>query len=289
MVVAVVEAQRARLRDGRWLGYAGHGPRDGVPVFILPGMPGSRLLARHARRPADDLGLRIIALDRPGIGLSDPRPGRTLRDTASDVADIADLLEFDHFFVIGVSAGGPHALACALEMPERVCRVALVSSLASPAGVTPRRQGAPASQLRPRMLKHAGHGGGRQPPPGFMLREMERASPPSDRRILTRPDVRELLLAAGEEAFRVGTQAVVDEGRLTAGTWGFRPADVVVEVLLWHGEQDVTVPVEAARALAAALPRCNAVFLPGAGHLWHFEHVADVLSALTNGARGSNG
>ena len=149
--------------------------------------------------------------------------------------------------------------------PERVWRVALVSSLASPAGVTPRRQGAPASQLRPRMLKHAGDGGGRRPPPGFMLREMERASPPSDRRILTRPDVRELLLAAGEEAFRDGTQAVVDEGRLTAGTWGFRPADVVVEVLLWHGEQDVTVPVEAARALAAALPRCNAVFLPGAG------------------------
>jgi pimeloyl-ACP methyl ester carboxylesterase len=284
-----VEGQRARLRDGRWLGYTDYGAGGGVPLFVLPGMPGSSLLAGHAKRPADEFGLRIIALDRPGIGLSDPKPGRTLRDTASDVADIADLLEFDQFFVMGISAGGPHALACALEMPERVLRVALVSSLASPAGVTPHRQEPTASQLGPRAREQAAVGGARRPPPGFMLREMERASPPSDRRILARPDVREQLLAAGEEAFRLGTQAVVDEGRLTAGAWGFRPADVTVEVLLWHGEQDLTVPVETARALAGTLPRCDAVFLPGAGHLWHFDHLGDVMSALRNGARARKG
>ena len=277
-----MDGQRLRVRDGRWLGYDDYGPLGGLPLFFLPGMPGSRLLARHAKRPADDFGFRIIALDRPGIGLSDPKPGRTIRDTASDVADIADLLEFDHFFVMGVSAGGPHALACAREMPERVRRVALVSSLAWPEGVGPPGQGHSAPQLRRRALEGAGDGAGR-PPPGFILREMEQASPPSDRRILARPDVRKQLLAAGEEAFHPGTQAVVQEGRLTAGTWGFRPADVVVEVLLWHGEQDLTVPVAAARALAADLPRCHAVFLPGAGHLWHFEHMDDVLSALRNG------
>ena len=278
-----MDGRRAKLRDGRWLGYADCGPSLGLPLFFFPGMPGSRLLAGPAEAAAERFGIRMVALDRPGIGLSDPKPERTIRDTASDVAELADILELDRFVVMGVSAGGPHALACASEMPHRVSRVALVSSVASAAGGAGPGEGTPASALR-RAAQRAGEGGGR-PPPGFMLREIDLASPPSDRRILARPDVRAQFVAAGEEAFRFGTQAVREEGRLTAGAWGFLPADVTVDVQLWHGEEDVTVPVEMARALAASLPRCHATFVPGAGHLWYFEHVGDVLSALRDGAR----
>ncbi len=119
-----------QLSDGRRLAYAEYGAVTGVPVFLFHGLPGSRLawgLLPNDPLPSD---LRIVAPDRPGYGGSDPKPGRTLLDWAEDVMELANALEIQKFAIVGVSGGGPGALACAWKMPERLTCAGVVSSAA---------------------------------------------------------------------------------------------------------------------------------------------------------------
>ena len=111
--------QTIKLRDGRTLGYAEYGDRNGVPVVFFHGTPGSRLMAVPAWNDTS-LGIRLIAPDRPGLGLSTYLPHRTLLNWPGDVAELADALKLEKFIVAGVSGGGPHSLACAYALPDRV-------------------------------------------------------------------------------------------------------------------------------------------------------------------------
>jgi pimeloyl-ACP methyl ester carboxylesterase len=118
--------QTMTLRDGRTLGYAQYGDPAGKPVFFFHGGAGSRL-----EHPADvcAIGARLICTDRPGHGLSDFKPDRELLDWPDDVAQLANHLGLDKFYVLGWSAGGPHALACAYQLPERVLAGAVAANL----------------------------------------------------------------------------------------------------------------------------------------------------------------
>lgn len=118
------------LGDGRRPGYAQYGQADGEPLFYFHGHPGSRLEARFADQAAAAADLRVIALDRPGYGLSDLQPGQALVGWPADVAEAADLLQIDRFSVAGASGGGPYALACAWRLPGRVTRAAVISGVA---------------------------------------------------------------------------------------------------------------------------------------------------------------
>src|SRR5262245_42660039 len=119
-----------KLADGRSLGFLDLGRADGVPVFFFHGTPGSRLGAAELEPWTEKYGLRVIAADRPGYGLSDPKPGRTLQDWASDVAALADHLGTRRFHVLGESGGGPFALACAAGLGSRVLSATLAASAA---------------------------------------------------------------------------------------------------------------------------------------------------------------
>lgn len=107
------------LPDGRRLGYAEYGDSGGSPVFFLHGQPGSRLGRHHDESIATGLGARIVAVDRPGYGLSDYQSGRRLVDWPADVVALAEALNLGRFAVASVSNGGPYALACAALVPER--------------------------------------------------------------------------------------------------------------------------------------------------------------------------
>jgi pimeloyl-ACP methyl ester carboxylesterase len=117
-----------RLRDGRLLRYAEYGDPDGTPLFYFHGSPGSRFEGWFVDEAARRRGIRVIAFDRPGFG-SDFKPGRTIGDWPDDVVQAADAFGFDRFAILGLSFGGPHALACALRIPERLTSVAIVSSV----------------------------------------------------------------------------------------------------------------------------------------------------------------
>jgi pimeloyl-ACP methyl ester carboxylesterase len=119
-----------RLSDGRRMRVVGTGPADGLPVVYCHGAIGTPLAGSAAFEALTvELGIRHLAIDRPGVGGSDPAPGRRLVDFATDVGEVADRLGLGRFAVVGVSAGGPYALGLARELPDRVLRVALCSSI----------------------------------------------------------------------------------------------------------------------------------------------------------------
>jgi pimeloyl-ACP methyl ester carboxylesterase len=125
----MVDEKGLRLRDGRRLAYREYGASEGVPVFFFHGWPGSRLDFAPNEGAARDAGARVIAVDRPGIGESDPQPGRQVLDWPRDVSELADSLGVERFAVLGFSFGGPYARACAYVLADRVTRAGLVSCL----------------------------------------------------------------------------------------------------------------------------------------------------------------
>jgi len=119
-----------RLPDGRRLGYAEYGDLTGKPVFFFHGWPSSRLFLRSQAAVTAAQGVRVIACERPGFGLSDFQPKRQLLDWPVDVLALADALGIDRFAVAGHSGGGPYAAACAFKIPSRVTAAAIISGLA---------------------------------------------------------------------------------------------------------------------------------------------------------------
>src|SRR5215468_9895250 len=122
MVSAESRSLPVRAADGRTLMVAQWGDLEGFPVFSLHGTPGSRLGRYYDESAYVEAGARVITYDRPGYGGSDRHRGRSVVDCVSDVAAIADALGVGRFAVTGGSGGGPHSLAVAARLPERVTR-----------------------------------------------------------------------------------------------------------------------------------------------------------------------
>jgi len=129
---SLLSSHRLELGDGRRLGYVEYGDPAGRPVLLFPGVPGSRLQGHPDRSIAAALGARLIGIDRPGYGLSDVQPGRTILDWPDDVEALADYLGMERSAVISISGGGPYAAACAWKIPQRLTTVALVSAMGPP-------------------------------------------------------------------------------------------------------------------------------------------------------------
>lgn len=279
-----------RLSDGRTLSYAEYGDPAGSPLFYFHGFPSCRLEARIAGPPAERLGVRVIALDRPGFGRSDAQKGRTIGDWPGDVAEAADQLGIDGFAVLGESGGGPYAAACAKKIPQRVTKAAIVS------GWGPVDKPAARSGLR--WLARFGLALSRAVPPlvhltmwylALAARWIPRLAvrlawlrlPRADREIVEKPAMRTMMADVLRETFRRGSRGHAHETLLFARPWDFALEGTATEVHLWHGEADETVPVSMGRYVAKTLPNCRATFLPGAGHFWIFEHFDEVLAKLT--------
>jgi pimeloyl-ACP methyl ester carboxylesterase len=119
--------QTITLPDGRTLGFATFGAETGPIVFFLHGFGDSRLLGAVYHEPGKEQGLRIVAVDRPGIGLSTPQPNRKVLDHANDICLLAAHLQAETYSIMGVSGGGPYALACAYALPaEQLKAVSMV-------------------------------------------------------------------------------------------------------------------------------------------------------------------
>lgn len=265
------------LRDGRTLGYAEYGDVAGWPVVYFHGTPGSRL---ELGLPGMDeelaaRGLRGLAIDRPGIGLSTFRPRRRIPDWPNDVAELADALGLERFSLLGVSGGAPYALASAARLGTRVVAVGVVAGVA-PWGapgwdaMPPRNRrlfglarGLPAL-LRP-VVKRLGRAVAAEPERS-LDRLLSRVAP-IDREALAPPAVREAMLGSWSQAFRQGPDGVWWELVLESRTWGFELSEVGLPVLLWFGGADLTVPPAMGHYLARALPRSEARHYPEEGHL----------------------
>lgn len=279
-----------RLGDGRTLTYCEYGAAGGAPVFFFHGWPGSRLDFAANGAAADAAGARVIAVDRPGIGGSDPQPNRKVLDWPGDVVALADSLGIESFAVVGFSFGGPYARACAYALPERVTRAGLISCLgpiddpAAKRGMpAPTRYGLAAARLSPLLARPMVWVTARQARGGKMIDALSKSMSPPDAEVLRRGDVAGALAESLSESFRQGIGPATWDGVAVARGEGFRLEEIRPEVLIWHGEQDRNDPVAMAHAQEQRLRHVRAHYYPGDGHLIFFSRIEEILRELVAG------
>jgi len=281
------------LADGRRLCYADLGSPKGRPALFFHGGLQCRLVTHPDPRAAEDAGVRLISVDRPGFGRSDFRPGRRLADWAEDVRQLADALDLGELTVVGWSAGGPHALACAWGLPGRVHRTVVVScagNLERPGAI--RQIRAPAirrstwlarrSFPATRMAVAALAWRARRDPAALAPRLFASGpyAPPGDRENVVRPEVRAHLEEGLREAFRAGARGPAWDACVISRPWGFDVGKIASRVLLWHGTEDDVAPIDMARDLQRALPNADLRAVSGGGHFLLFDHWLEILAAL---------
>lgn len=281
-----VDDHVVRLRDGRALGYAEYGRPDGGVVISAHGGLVGRLDVAAAAPFAERAGVRLISPDRPGIGLSDPLPGRTMLDWADDVAELLDQLGVDRFAAMGWSMGGQYAAALGHAMPARVIRVAIV------AGALPLTEPGRFAELPffdrayTRLSQRA------SPVARLCFRTMAlmaRSAPTLNGRLvameLGKADAT-VLKTEGFEAFSRTSyeglrraSGVVDDYRTWMLPWGFAPEDLRVPVDVWSGLEDELVPSDWGDELAQRIPGATR-YLRRGGHFVAHLHFDELFEAL---------
>lgn len=278
----MTETGYATTPDGRTVAFEDGGDPSGYPVLGLHGTPG----CRYARLADDGVyaraGVRYVTSDRPGYGLSSRSPGRRVADAAVDAMAVADALALGRFGVTGGSGGGPHALACAALLPDRVERVSCLAGIAPFGdGGLPRDiwlEGMDADNIeevgwalggRERLEAELP---GRQAameaaldidPSGLLGTDV--AAP--DREFLLRPEVVTVFRRVVAEQCRNGVGGWVDDDLAFHAPWGFDLGAVETPVLLVWGEQDRSVPVAHREHLRSRLRNSHVVIDVAGGHM----------------------
>ena len=279
------------LKDGRCLGFAEFGASTGQPVFHFHGAASSRLEHPSSESTLQQMGIRLITVDRPGHGLSDFQPHRRLVDWPQDVLQLANHLGIGEFFVEGYSSGGPHALACACLLPQRTLAGAVFGCVA-PMNRPGAFRGMPffnqvlarsarwfpgLTQFVRRMMRRMVAGNFEE-----TTRRLMSTIPESDKAALYLPQNFEIFTTSVREGFRTGSRGVACDDILINRAWGFDLVAIKPRIDLWHGEADVNVPVHAARYLQAKLPHSRLTLLPGKGHFYLFTCWLELLSGLVS-------
>lgn len=276
--------------QGAPLGYAVYGRPDGIPALYFHGLPGSRREGALLHAACCDAGVRVIAPERPGYGLSAPTPGPRLDAWPKRVAALADALGIGSFYLIAVSGGAPYALVCASRLSDRVMATAICCGL----GDLTRPGLAAAMQFNARLALWLVRRG----PAwlywtyGPLVTQAVRRTPrlavaiqgwidgPADRAVLRRPAIRELFAASLGEAFRQGAGGAVADLAAAQQSWPFT-LEGIRNLQLWHGLADRVVPPLHSDWLAQAAPAARLTRVPGEGHFsLPVRHVREVVRAL---------
>jgi pimeloyl-ACP methyl ester carboxylesterase len=275
---------------------ADHGPSGGSPVIFHHGSPGCRLLTEEVTRAAAERGLRLISYDRPGFGESTPHPGRRVSDAAADTAAIADALGIDRFAVWGISGGGPHALACAALLPDRVTAAAVVCGVApfegdgldfyDGMGESNRIEWSVAKDDRANLepLVREACAEVLDSPEG-VLEAWGSLLSEGDREILLGGHGA-TMLASMRVALAPGIDGWLEDDIAFVEPWGFDPATIGVPVVVMHGRKDTMVPHGHGAWLAEVIPGATFKSYPDDGHLTlGFDH-ARALDWLASAPAG---
>ena len=281
-----------QLRDGRSLGFAEYGTPDGAPIFWFPGTPGGRRqIPPRAREAAKQRGVRLIAIERPGLGASTPHLYESLLGWADDVEEIADGFGLDRFGLVGLSGGAAYVLACAYRLDERVVGGAILGGVAPARGEDAPPGGAVGLAARGGFLLHAF----REPfahalwATVYTLRPLaspvfdlfvSKMMPEGDQEVMQRPEMKQMFLDDMLRASRPQLHALVYDAVLFTRPWGFSVRDIRVPIRLWHGDADSFVPLEHAEHMAALIPDTELRVRPREGHMGNLDAAEEVLDTL---------
>ncbi len=284
-----------RLPDGRHLGYAEYGDPAGWPLLNCHGGLTGRLDVESADGAARQVGVRIVSPDRPGIGLSDRQPGRTIGQWPADAAVLADHLGLEAFSVMGWSFGGPYAAAVAALLPERARSAALVAGgvpLSWPCAAKgfENRTDALLFRLSTRApgLARAGLGLMGQVAaraPELWVRLGGRQMAPPDLVAIRRDGARQFArsIAAGLRP----PSGAVDDYRAYGAPWGFDYESIRIPVHMWQGQVDTFLPQSWSEEAAHRIPGASLTVVPDRGHFVARDHWNDIFEDLVARASGS--
>ena len=286
-----------RTRDGRSLDVDVSGPDDGLPLVFHHGTPSSGVQFPPMARQLHDRGLRLVTYSRPGYGRSTRQPGLSVADCAADVATILDALGADTCLAAGASGGGPHALACAARLPDRV------RACASIAGVAPYRAegldflaGMGEDNVREFSMAiddheglvafmHAYEEAVAMATPQAVIEALHTLLSPVDVAALS-GELGSFFVANGQEALAEGIDGWFDDDLAFVRPWGFDLDALGVPVTIWQGAQDLMVPFAHGQWLAAHVGGARAELRPDEGHITiGFARLGDIADDLLANAR----
>jgi pimeloyl-ACP methyl ester carboxylesterase len=285
--------RRVPIARSRTLGCAEFGDPEGHPVFWLHGTPGGRLqVPPGAPEEARARGLRLIAVERPGTGWSSPHRYGCVREFAADLGALADALGAPRFSVVGVSGGGPYALACAHDLGARlsaacvlggfgpVCgseavpgRTRLLALFAPALSLGAEPMGRALALALARFTAHSGRA----------VRLFATLVSEADRAILTSPAFEAVFVGDILHVLDDGLSAATHDFRLFTRHWGFRLADIQAPVYFWQGERDGIVPPSHGRHQAGLVPGAQLFVAAEEGHFAGYASASSVFDLL--GAR----
>jgi pimeloyl-ACP methyl ester carboxylesterase len=281
------DARTVKLSNGTTIGYAEYGAPDGMPLIALHGMPNTHLMWKSIHQDAIECGIRVIAPDRAGYGLSNAHVPRTLLDYPDEVAALADALDMERFVILGASGGGPYAYACAYKLTNRLTAAMIVSSIAPLKLLNATRE----MDRMNRLIFNLG----RVSPfiTSVVLTALLKSSLPAMRQYIQSgrspspdlsPENYALIAQDLAEVVRTGRRGIASDLKIYWRDWGFRLEDIATEVYLWHGGADKLAPVECAQYIAAHLPNRHAHYFPDEGHveplIKHTHEILDKVNTL---------
>jgi pimeloyl-ACP methyl ester carboxylesterase len=273
------ERRLVTLPDGRDIDLLMAGPADGLPLVMHEGTPQGLVLYPPTVQAASDRDLRCILVARPGYERSTPRPGRRVADVAADVVAVLEELGLGSFVTAGWSGGGPHALACAAQLPGRCLAAASIAGVAPfhapgldfTAGMGPENIAEFGAAVRgPAALTEFldREGAGLATVTGAqVVAVLGGLIADADRAVLTGAYA-DHLAAGGRAALSAGIAGWRDDDLAFVQDWGFSlTGEGKLPAAIWQGDQDRMVPFAHGQWLAANIPGARAHLLPGEGHL----------------------
>jgi len=275
------------LPDGRLLGYAVMGDRAGFPVLVLHGTPGSSRQLAGLDRPAREHGLAMIAPDRAGYGGSSYDPARTIGSGARDLGELIRHEALEGCAVVGLSGGGPSALACGVLLADRVSAVATVGGVAP---LVPRDPQLPAdrlvirtarrSQTAASILFTAIIAAGRARPEQTLGRLAALLAKPDADLLRDDAALRDAFIDDLRHPSPTAAKAAARDFWLFARRWDVDLADMAVPAQIWHGTQDRNVPIAHAHVIAARCPAAKLHIVHGGGHML-LSQLNDIIASVT--------
>lgn len=287
----MLEEREARMLDGRVVRVYDSGPVDGPDSLTVlwnhgtpqTGLPPTPFVAEAAR-----YGLRWVSIDRPGYGISTPLPGRDVAAVVPDVATVADVLGLDRFAVLGASGGGPHVLACAALLPDRVVAAACIATIApfdatgldwfdgmATSGTAEFRA---AARGRASLTTHiAEHAFGSENADLFG---------PADATAFN-SSYWPWLTQSAVAGMTTGRDGWVDDDLAFVERWGFTVDEIRRPVLLMHGQDDLAAPSSHAHWIADQCPAAELQIHPHIGHFSIFNQTSAAIEWLRQASQAA--
>lgn len=274
--------------EGRQIGYAEYGSPKGQAVFFMHSWAGSRLQVPYDKNVLIENNIRLIAIERPGMGLSEVRADSNLDNWPFTLVKIADHLKIEKFSIVGYSLGSIYAIACAKKLPERITQLYLVSpfaplrTLGDLAGMLPSGQFLLGiamrlpnlSQLLVKlwMMKMRRN-------PELYLDSVRPYLAAKDAKVMLTPWMREHYVHSFVEAIHQGDTGLLQELNVMASNWE-NILPITQEVTIWHGEDDSHIPLALSKKLSSMLPKSRIISVADSGHYLLYHHWAAIVNEV---------